>query len=789
MRRNNSINDNNEIDGTCRFKDFFLEQYKDQIHKMIKSKNKDMFHSLHFSYMELLDYDIKLADFLMTNPDRALEWAHSGVFQAQEQLFNKQRPHFKQKQLNNTIDDEPLTSVKLKCKARISGQLLFEDKTRPTVSAIRSKDVSKIIQIRGTVIRQSKAKLLESSRKFSCLVCNYQFVVRADITNEKDIEFPKQCRNRDCKSKKFESMPDSTEAIDFQEIHLQEQIQKIGLGKIPRSIRVVLTCDLSDSCQPGDDIEIIGIVRYHWSSINTKKSDSRFDIQMYIEAMSLSKTNVIGIPGHNDIHVDQNYRSIFDNFWINNGSLTPTRARNMILANLCPQLCGMYIIKLAVALTIIGGIPREEYGTRIRGQSHLLLVGDPGTGKSQILRYAARMSNRSVLTTGVGTTSAGLTVSAVRDGGEWVLEAGALVLADGGICCIDEFGSVREHDRGVIHEAMEQQTISVAKGGFVCSLNSRTTVLAAMNPPSGGFDEDSDLALNTNMATSLLSRFDVILLLLDQKNDEWDRKVGQHLMDNLCEPEFPTIDYLYDCNDDIDTQQTLYDSSNCNSNSNTPMSDNHNNKNKNNICFIPHQPEWNSTAAFERDMARFDEMREERVHWTIDQMQAYFTLIRNKEVIFTDEAQKILTEYYALQRRKEMRDKSRTTIRLLESLIRLAQAHCRLMYREQVLPLDAIQAVYLMEKSTCAINLNNVGSVLQTIFPRDAEESYKLEREVILSTLFPREWHHNKCEDLNDIEFDYKEDIKQREIRELEKMESDILDDDDFFIDDDDNNN
>lgn len=324
----------------------------------------------------------------------------------------------------------------------------------------------------------------------------------------------------------------------------------------------------------------------------------------------------------------------------------------------------------AVALTLIGGVQHvDASGTKVRGESHLLLIGDPGTGKSQFLKFAAKLSNRAVITTGLGSTSAGLTVTAVKDGGEWMLEAGALVLADGGLCCIDEFDSMREHDRATIHEAMEQQSISVAKAGLVTTLSTKTIVFGATNP-KGQYDPDQSLSVNTALSGPLLSRFDIVLVLLDTKNPEWDKVVSSHILAEVQIEEGRYVDDL-------------------------------------------------------------------TMIWPLPMLQRYIQFVKgNFRPVLSKEAEEIISSYYRLQRRSSTHNAARTTVRMLESLIRLAQAHARLMFRNEVTRLDAITAILCIESSmTISAIVDSMGNALHSNFSEEPDQEYAKQETLILEKL------------------------------------------------------
>nr|CAG4712655.1 unnamed protein product [Naegleria fowleri] len=240
---------------------------------------------------------------------------------------------------------------------------------------------------------------------------------------------------------------------------------------------------------------------------------------------------------------------------------------------------------------------------------------------------------------------------------------GALVLADGGVCCIDEFDSIRDHDRATIHEAMEQQTLSIAKAGLVCKLNTRTTVLAACNP-KGKYDLGASLSVNCALASPLLSRFDIVLVLLDTQDEEWDYRVSSFILN-------------------------------------------------------------------EQEMEEEDSQL-----WSFDKLRAYISFVKSEyHPQLTPESGRILTEYYRLQRRADRRVAARTTIRLLESLVRLAQAHARLMCRHEVTLQDAIMSVLTVDISSNTSSLLNVESVLHSNFPLDPDEDYSNYIQLVLYKL------------------------------------------------------
>ncbi|XP_031340203.1 DNA helicase MCM9-like isoform X2 [Photinus pyralis] len=526
-----------------------------------------------------------------------------------------------------------------------------------------SEDLGLFLQIRGTVIKTKDPKILEYHRLYRCTKCKYVETVTASYDQKFIIVPPKRCPNPEqCGGRNFVGVGGlvAENCKDYQEIKIQELSSNVN-STMPSTMWVTLEDDLVDTCQPGDDVTICAIVKRRFGPLIVGK---RIEVELCLKA-----NHVLVHNGHTfPTLITADVTNQFQSFWKTYEN-SPLVGRDLILQSFCPKLFGMYLVKLSVAVVLAtgGSSQQDDVGSRKRSEAHLLLVGDPGTGKSHLLRYASRIISRSVLTTGVGTTSAGLTVAAVIEDGQWQLEAGALVLADGGICCIDEFNSMKPNDRASIHEAMEQQTISVAKAGILCKLRTRCSILSATNPKGGHLDDSQSLSLNLAIPSPLLSRFDIVLMLKDTYREEWDRAIAKHVLDEKF-------------TDSPDSDTSL---------------------------------------------------------WSMEMLQQYFVMIKTINPVLTTMSDQILGAYYQAQRRQETRNKSRTTVRLLESLIRLSQGHARLMYHSEVQVMDAVFAIVLIECSMhgeCAVLSLGPLNVLES-YPGDPMGRYAEIVNVVLTQL------------------------------------------------------
>ncbi|KAJ3206028.1 DNA helicase mcm9 [Dinochytrium kinnereticum] len=620
-------------------------EYLDQILDIMAHTDTSSHFSVQFDMVQYSEENSYIHHLIVARPLEILAILDNAVLNMQHEMMK-------------VYSEEKRLSVKRNVHVRCVGVHNVEQCAMWEVP--KSAEVGRLIQFEGTVIRTGSRKMINTTKIYQCTKCNGRFEVLFDRSLHNTFPKPTKCAsdigNSPCNGKKFIDINFEPGTVpnhckDYQEIKVQEQITRLSFGTIPRSITVILEDDITDSCKAGDDITIVGVTMLRFKPLAETK---RIDSEVVILANSIAVTN--DQAGQNSL--TDEIKAEFSQFW------KAHRDR--------PIVIGMYVVKLAVMLVLVGGVPKYDTGgIKLRGDAHILLVGDPGTGKSQFLRYASLLSSRAILTTGIGSTSAGLTVSAVKDSGEWQLEAGALVLADRGICCIDEFGGIREADKTAIHEAMEQQTISVAKAGLVCKLNTRCAILAATNP-KGKYDYSLNLEVNVGLGSPLLSRFDLILVLLDNQNDEWDRRVSSFIL---------------------------------------------------------------GLESDEAEEEVYDEESEPKIKsWDFTRLHAYIKFVKsNCNPELSDEASCILQRYYQLQRNSDVRNAARTTVRLLESLIRLTQAHARLMCKRVADVQDAVSAVLLMELSMNASGIASGQSPLHAPFPADPESFY-LQQETELLT-------------------------------------------------------
>ena len=453
------------------------------------------FNALIVDFEDLMMFDSDLANDLIESPDTFLK----------------------------NVEDAALSQLKIEDSiyAEIVKKIHVRFRKLPIVTPLRSvgaECIGKLIMVEGILVRAMSAQTLLTQASFKCRRCGQLAVVEQKGFQ---MTFPAACDNPACRRVgPFDIVEEESEFINLQKIRIQEKPEDLPPGQLPRWIEVKLLEDLVDVARPGDRVTIVGIARTMRESLHRRGNSTVFEL--FLDANSIG---VVGKESEIIQILPEEERAILE-------LARDPRVHDMIIRSIAPSIYGYSYIKEAIMYLLFGGVPKIlADGVSIRGDINVLLIGDPGTAKSQLLQYVVKIAPRGLYTSGRGSTAAGLTAAVLRekDGG-MCLEAGALVLADRGICAIDEIDKMRKEDRVAIHEAMEQQTVSVAKGGIVATLNARTSILAAANPALGRYDAYRTITENINLPVTILSRFDLIFVIKDEPDKEIDRRMAEHIL-------------------------------------------------------------------------------------------------------------------------------------------------------------------------------------------------------------------------------------------------------------------
>lgn len=390
-----------------------------------------------------------------------------------------------------------------------------------TLRQLRQTHLNCLVRVTGVVTRRTGVFPQLKYVRFNCTKCG---IVLGPFQQESNVEVRiSYCHN--CQSKgPFTLNSEKTVYRNYQKMTLQESPGTVPAGRLPRHREVILLWDLIDSAKPGEEIEVTGIYRNNYDAqLNNRNGFPVFATILEANHVVKSHDQLAGFRLTEE-----------DEREIRQLSRDP-QIVDKIIASMAPSIYGHTDIKTAVALSLFGGVSKVAQGKlNIRGDINILLLGDPGTAKSQILKYVEKTAHRAVFATGQGASAVGLTASVRKDPltAEWTLEGGALVLADRGTCLIDEFDKMNDQDRTSIHEAMEQQTISISKAGIVTTLQARCAIIAAANPIGGRYNSTIPFSQNVELTEPILSRFDILCVVRDTVDPVEDERLAKFVVNS-----------------------------------------------------------------------------------------------------------------------------------------------------------------------------------------------------------------------------------------------------------------